>query len=118
MMPQKEDCFGDTFLGGTSKCCYIEGEKNLSRKTSCVLIEDNPEKKMELINELSQIATKLKVECYAPKKYISDCSLSNEPLNEKDCLIYSLEDDNCCFVKISSPQFSGNICKKLIMQLF
>ena len=116
MMPEKQDCFADTYLGQTKKCCFVEGEKYLSRKTTCVLIRDTPEEKLGVIQDLSNIATNLKIECFTPKKYNSDCNvLVSEPTDEFDCLDISNDKENekCCLVKISSQDFNGNICKRI-----
>ena len=68
IMPKKEDCINSP-ASGNQKCCFLEGEKDLLRRTACVLIEDNSEKRIELIQELSEIATKLKVDCNSKKKF-------------------------------------------------
>ena len=112
IMPKKEDCINDNTNYGNQKCCFLEGEKDLLRRTACVLIEDNSEKRIELIQELSEIATKLKVDCNSKKKFESDCSTSTDPSSEKDCSDGSSGDEKCCFVKITSPQFNGKACRK------
>ena len=111
IMPKKEECFNSKGSGNL-KCCYLEGEKDLLKRSSCVLIEDSSEKRIELIEELSEIATKLKVDCNSTKNFESDCANDGvtEPKSLNDC---SKNSGNlkCCFIKINSPQFSGNACK-------
>ena len=111
IMPKKEDCFKSKGKDNL-KCCYLEGEKDLLKRSACVLIEDSSEKRIELIEELSEIATKLKVDCNSTKQFESDCANNGitEPNSLDDC---SKDNGNlkCCFIKINSPQFSGNACK-------
>ena len=110
IMPTKSDCFADTSSYNPLSCCYVEGEKDLLKRTSCVLIKDNSDDRIELIEELSQIATKLKVDCNSPKSFNSDCG-SSSPNSEEDCSTGNSGNDKCCFIKITSPQFSGKACK-------
>ena len=109
IMPKREDCIDPTDTS-TTKCCFLEGEKDLIKRTACVLIIDNPDSRIELIQELSEIATKLKVDCGSTKSFTSDCGSSN-PSSEKDCSGGS-SGKKCCFVKITSPQFTGQACKE------
>ena len=107
--PKKEDCFN--YPGkGSSKCCFVEGEKDLLRRTSCVLIEDTSEERIELIMDLSEIATKLKVDCNSTKEFNSDCGNSNDPNSIEDCS--DSGEGQCCFVKITSEQFTGKACRR------
>ena len=111
IMPKREDCIDPTDTSTTTpKCCFLEGEKDLIKRTACVLIIDNPDSRIELIQELSEIATKLKVDCGSTKSFTSDCGSSN-PSSEKDCSGGS-SGKKCCFVKITSPQFTGQACKE------
>ena len=111
IMPKREDCIDPTDTSTTNpKCCFLEGEKDLIKRTACVLIIDNPESRIELIQELSEIATKLKVDCGSTKSFTSDCGSPN-PSSEKDCSGGS-SGKKCCFVKITSPQFTGQACKE------
>ncbi len=107
--PKKEDCFN--YPGkGSEKCCFVEGEKDLLRRTSCVVIEDTSEKRIELIEELSEIATKLRVDCNSKKEFKSECGNSQNPESAKDCSDGG--EGKCCFVRITSEQFSGKACRK------
>ena len=107
--PKKEECFTDTTCIPTGqKCCFVEGEKDLLRRTACIIIEDTQEKRIEVIEELSEIATKLRVDCNSKKEFQSDCGSQN-PDSAKDC---SDDDKKCCFVKITSEQFNGKACRK------
>ena len=111
IMPKKEDCTGDTTTptSGT-KCCFLEGEKDLIRRTACVIIEDTSDSRIELIQDLSEIATKLNVDCGNTKSFESNCGIDN-PSSEKDCSGGS-SSKKCCFVKITSPQFTGQACRE------
>ena len=111
IMPKKEECFNSPGSGNL-KCCYLEGEKDLLKRSSCVLIEDLSEKRIELIEELSEIATKLKVDCNSTKNFESDCANDGiaEPKSLNDCSKPS-GNQKCCFIRINSPQFSGNACR-------
>ena len=111
IMPKKEDCIDPSNTNtNTPKCCFLEGEKDLIKRTACVSIIDNHDSRIELIQELSEIATKLKVDCGSPKTFTSDCGSPN-PSSEKDCPEGS-SGKRCCFVKISSPQFTGQACRQ------
>ena len=105
LMPKKEDCLSQT------GCCYVEGEKNLLTITACVLLEDDSEERIKLIQDLGEIATKLNVDCGQEKKFESDCGI-NEKKEKSDCFDDPDSDGKCCFIKISSPQFEGQGCKK------
>jgi hypothetical protein len=109
IMPKKEDCIGSSATSPL-KCCFLEGEKDLIKRTACVLIEDNADSRIELIQELSEIATKLKVDCGTSKSFTSDCG-SDNPSSEEDCSGGS-SGKKCCFVKITSPQFTGQACRQ------
>ena len=111
IMPTKEDCFNANGEDD-KKCCFVEGEKDLRGRTVCLLIENTSEKRIEVIEELSQIATKLKVDCNTPKSFEQDCGSSTDPSSAKDCKDGSSGDEKCCFVKINSEQFTGKGCKK------
>ena len=108
--PKKEECFGDNTPTNPEKCCFVEGEKDLLRRTSCVVIEDTSEKRIELIEELSEIATKLRVDCNSKKEFKSECGNSQNPESAKDCSDGG--EGKCCFVRITSEQFSGKACRK------
>ena len=108
IMPTKEECLADT--SHSLKCCYVEGEKDLLKRTSCVLINSNSGDRIELVEELSEIATKVKVDCGVPKEFHSECGNGDNPDSEKDCSGNS-GNRKCCFVKISSPQFNGKACR-------
>ena len=111
IMPKKEDCINPADTSTTNpKCCFLEGEKDLIRRTACVKIIDNEKNRIELIQELSEIATKLKVDCGSTKSFTSNCGSSN-PSDEKDCS-ESSSGKKCCFVKITSPQFTGQACRE------
>ena len=114
MMPKKEDCLNPDNDSDGLKCCYVEGEKDLLKRTSCILIENNSEKRIELIEELSEIATKLKVDCGVDKSFDSECGIDTNsvPDSVEDCRDGTLGDEKCCFVKIKSPQFNGKACRK------
>ena len=112
LMPKKEDCLNaNTDASATEKCCYVEGEKNLLKITACVLLEDDSEERIKLIQDLGEIATKLNVDCGQEKKFESDCGI-NEKKEKSDCFDDPDSDGKCCFIKISSPQFEGQGCKK------
>ena len=116
IMPTKEECFAHTSSGGggasTEKCCFVEGEKDLSKRSACILIEDSSTNRIKAIEKLSEIATGVNVDCNSNKQFSSDCG-SNSPNSEKDCSDNSLgSGEKCCFVKITSKQFTGNGCKK------
>ena len=112
LMPTKEDCINTEVESETLKCCYVEGEKDLLKRTSCVLIEDSSEKRIELIEELNEIATKLKVDCGSTKSFQSECgkSIGNEAESLEDCKGWTGE-EKCCLVAINSPQFTGKACR-------
>ena len=112
LMPKKEDCLNaNTDASATQKCCYVEGEKNLLKITACVLLEDDSEERIKLIQDLGEIATKLNVDCGQEKKFESDCGVG-EKKEKSDCFDDPDSDGKCCFIKISSPQFEGQGCKK------
>ena len=109
-MPKKEDCFNS----GTSapqKCCYVEGEKDLIKRSSCILIENTSQKRIEVVEELGEIATKVKIDCNIDKTFESDCSTNTSPNSAKDCSDGTSGDNKCCFVKIKSRQFTGQGCR-------
>ena len=111
MMPTYEDCISDTSITDTTKkCCFLQGEKDLITRSACVIIEDSSETRIELIQEMSEVATKLKVECVTPKTFTSDCG-SSKPGSVDDCEDSSVE-NYCCYVKIQSKQFNGSACRK------
>lgn len=115
LMPTLNDCIKDkdeTPRGGNQKCCLVEGEKDLYQRSACVLVVDEEESRIKLIEEMSEIATKLRVDCGSEKVFKSDCGVDN-PSSQGDCkLDYNSETDKCCFIKIDSPQFSGYACRK------
>ena len=112
IMPTKEECFSSSSSTG-SKCYFVEGEKDLSKRSACILIEDSPENRIEAIEKLSEIATGVNVDCNSNKQFESDCGGNNVPNSEKDCSDNSLgSGEKCCFVKITSKQFTGKGCKK------
>lgn len=109
-----EDCIGDSQTPREDglKCCLVEGEKDLVARSSCVLIKDDEKSRIELIEELSEIATKLRVDCGQPKKFKSECGKDKnaEPSSQEDCQNGS-DSEKCCFIKIDSPQFKGSACR-------
>ena len=109
LMPKKEECLNDV-SASSEKCCYVEGEKNLLKRTACILIENNSEERIKLIQDLSEIATKLNVDCGDVKKFESDCGI-NDKKEKEDCFNDHDSGGKCCFVKINSPQFEGQGCK-------
>ena len=111
MMPTYEECISDTAQDSTGKkCCFLQGEKDLISRTACVLIEDESSSRIDLITEMSEVATKLKVDCISQKTFTSDCG-SSSPNNMDDCKDSSI-DEYCCYVKIESKQFNGSACRK------
>ena len=107
-MPKKSDC-----IDPDNNCCYVEGEKNLITRTACVTITGgtgDPEARIKYIQDLSEIATKIKVDCGQPKKFDSDCGI-NPKKNKDDCFA-DKSNGKCCFIKINSPQFEGQGCRK------
>ena len=110
LMPKKEDCL-NVAPTPPETCCYVEGEKNLITRRACVLIEDNEEERIQLIQDLSEIATKLNVDCGQEKKLESDCGI-NEKKEKNDCFKDTDNHGKCCFIKIKSPRFEGQGCKK------
>ena len=112
IMPTKEECFSSSSATGP-KCCFVEGEKDLSKRSACILIDDSTENRIEAIEKLSEIATGVNVDCNTNKQFLSDCGENNVPNSEKDCSDNSLGNgEKCCFVKITSKQFNGKGCKK------
>ena len=110
LMPKKEDCI-NAVSTDPQKCCYVEGEKNLITRKACVLIENTETERIQLIEDLSEIATKINVDCGDEKEFNSDCGINNK--NEKeDCFKDTSGGGECCFVKIKSPRFEGQGCKK------
>ena len=59
---------------------------------------------------MSEVATKLKVNCISEKKFSSDYG-SISPNSVNDCEDSSIE-EYCCYVKIESKQFNGSACRK------
>lgn len=112
LMPKLSDCTKDTTTprGENQKCCIVEGEKDLISRSSCILIEDIQTARIQVIEDLSEIATKLKVDCGTSKEFKSDCG-QDSPSSEDDCKSDDGE-GKCCFIKIESSQFTGNACRK------
>ena len=105
LMPKKSDC-----IDVDNNCCYVEGEKNLITRTACVTITGGPEERIKYIQDLSEIATKINVDCGQPKEFHSDCGI-NPKKNKDDCFA-DKSNGKCCFIKINSPQFEGQGCRK------
>ena len=111
LIPKKEDCVNTVVANpNTYTCCYVEGEKNLIKRTACVLIQNNEDERIKLVQDLSEIATRIKVDCGQQKVFNSDCGINGK--KEKNDCFNDPNTDKCCFVKISSPQFEGQGCKK------
>ena len=104
-MPKKSDC-----IDPDNNCCYVEGEKNLIKRTACVTITGGSEARIKYIQDLSEIATKINVDCGQPKEFVSDCGI-NPNKNKDDCFA-DKSNGKCCFIKINSPQFEGQGCRK------
>ena len=105
LMPKKSDC-----IDPDNNCCYVEGEKNLIKRTACVTITGGSEARIKYIQDLSEIATKINVYCGQPKEFNSDCGI-NPKKNKDDCFA-DKSNGKCCFIKINSPQFEGQGCRK------
>ena len=105
LMPKKSDC-----IDPDNNCCYVEGEKNLITRTACVTITGGPEERIKYIQDLSEIATKINVDCGQLKEFDSDCGI-NSKKNKDDCFA-DKSNGKCCFIKINSPQFEGQGCRK------
>ena len=105
LMPKKSDC-----IDPDNNCCYVEGEKNLIKRTACVTITGGSEARIKYIQDLSEIATKIKVDCGQTKEFDSDCGI-NSKKNKDDCFA-DKSNGKCCFIKINSPQFEGQGCRK------
>ena len=105
LMPKKSDC-----IDPDNNCCYVEGEKNLITRTACVTITGGPEERIKYIQDLSEIATKIKVDCGQTKQFKSDCGINTQK-NKDDCFA-DKSNGKCCFIKINSPQFEGQGCRK------
>ena len=104
-MPKKSDC-----IDPDNNCCYVEGEKNLIKRTACVTITGGSEARIKYIQDLSEIATKINVDCGQLKEFDSDCGI-NSKKNKDDCFA-DKSNGKCCFIKINSPQFEGQGCRK------
>ena len=105
LMPKKEDC-----INSGSTCCYVEGEKNLIKRTACITIDSGSDARIKYIQDLSEIATKIKVDCGQQKVFESDCGI-NPQKNKDDCFA-DKSNGKCCFIKINSPQFEGQGCRR------
>ena len=105
LMPKKSDC-----INAGNDCCYVEGEKNLIRRTACVTITGGSDGRIKYIQDLSEIATKINVDCGQQKVFVSDCGI-NTKKNKDDCFA-DKSNGKCCFIKINSPQFEGQGCRK------
>ena len=111
LMPKKSNC-----IDPDNNCCYVEGEKNLIKRTACVTItggsggSGGSEARIKYIQDLSEIATKINVDCGQPKEFVSDCGI-NPNKNKDDCFA-DKSNGKCCFIKINSPQFEGQGCRK------
>ena len=105
LMPKKSDC-----IDPDNNCCYVEGEKNLITRTACVTITGGSEARIKYIQELSEIATKINVDCGQTKEFDSDCGIN--PIKNKDDCFADKSNGKCCFIKINSPQFEGQGCRK------
>ena len=105
LMPKKSDC-----IDPDNNCCYVEGEKNLITRTACVTITGGSEARIKYIQDLSEIATKIKVDCGQTKQFKSDCGINTQK-NKDDCFA-DKSNGKCCFIKINSPQFEGQGCRK------
>ena len=105
LMPKKSDC-----IDPDNNCCYVEGEKNLIKRTACVTITGGSEARIKYIQDLSEIATKINVDCGQQKVFVSDCGI-NTKKNKDDCFA-DKSNGKCCFIKINSPQFEGQGCRK------
>ena len=57
-------------------------EKNLIKRTACVVIENDSEERIKLIQDLSEIATKIKVDCGQQKVFESDCGINGKKEKE------------------------------------
>jgi len=110
-MPNLNDCIKSTNNALTEKCCFVQAQKGYENITTCILIEDTSENRIELIEELSEIGTKIKVNCGSEKLLVSDCGTEN-PNSPGDCISDSSGDEKCCYIKISSDEYSGVSCKK------
>ena len=109
LMPKKDECLNSE-LTSTMKCCYVEGQQNLIKRTACLLIENNSEERIKAIQDLNEIATKINIDCGQEKKFESDCGI-NDKTEKDDCFGDTNVEGKCCFIKISSPQFEGQGCK-------
>jgi len=112
--PSSEECIGATtgVSDSSIKCCYIEGEKDLKKKTACILVTDTQEKRIEAITEMTSIATGVKLNCGSQKEFPSDCG-SDNPSSISDCTKDHLSDGyDCCFINVESEQYTGKGCKK------
>ena len=110
LIPKKDDCVNTVVANpNTYTCCYVEGEKNLIKRTACVLIQNNEDERIKLVQDLSEIATRIKVDCGQQKVFNSDCGINGK--KEKNDCFNDPNTDKCCFVKISSSQFEGQGCK-------
>ena len=105
LMPKKSDC-----IDPDNNCCYVEGEKNLITRTACVTITGGSKERIKYIQDLSEIATKINVDCGQLKEFDSDCGI-NSKKNKDDCFA-DKSNGKCCFIKINSPQFEGQGCRK------
>ena len=109
--PSSTDCIGQS-TGSTTTCCYVEGEKDLVKKTACIAITNTQEERINAIKELNTIATGVKIDCGTQKTFPSDCGVDN-PTSKENCNHDVLSDGyHCCFISIKSDQYTGNGCKK------
>ena len=108
---KKEDCTNSKDDSG-QLCCFLEGEQDLVYKSCCILIPENTTKnRVAVIKNMTEVATKLKIDCGGVKNFTSDCGKKKEnPSSVKDCKEF--ESEQCCFVKIKSNDFEGTACRK------
>lgn len=111
-LPTVSECIDDISTPASgSLCCHVSGEQNLETLSACFIIENLSEKRINVVGEMEEVATGIKIDCGLTKSFENTCGLG-KPDKPEDCTKVKLDGSNhCCFVSIESEIFTGKACR-------
>ena len=101
--------------GTTNRCCFATGQILLQTKQICITVNEYQDitKRVDIINELNQYATAVKLDCGVPRVLPHTCSYDNpDPESVSQCTDAETgnKDTDCCYVSIKSDAYNGTSC--------
>ena len=116
--PSREDCINQN-SGENSEnsensqiCCHLSAIYGIDEElSSCILLQNNSETRINKIKEINKYATRVKLDCGLGKKFNSNCgnTKNKEPKNVDDCKDNEIsKEQQCCLIEIKWEKKKDN----------